>query len=453
MVFFKDFKNKNKKQKPENYSEINKINNSSWSSGYYGDFALFKFYGDYMYFPNFVDYQPTNSNKIIQTNLDGTIKQDPWALSYNPEGCIVHQGYLYVTNAYDASSVEISNSISKISLTNPTIDNNHQWVRYDQGLDSPVGLVTDGTYLYVTNFNNDTISRASLTDPSGDFIPDWATSVQGLSAPTGIVLNGNFLYVANSHGDTISKISLTDPSGSSIPYWVEGLSYPVGIAIYCGYLYVSNASTNTINKILLNDTSQNDSTWAQGLHTPVGIDIYNNYLYVYNNGAGTISQISLPECNKIEVKVKFEALSYTTNDTNKIKDANDFIYSASSSSSANGYDLTNVLKNAFQDIILPISKNLPPNLNPEITTPVTVIIDAIVKLMITLPNGNSIIETKIEFPIDNKQLPPFKWDETIDTKRLTSTSTANITAFTSLIVILYKLIPELVEQLIGLQNI
>jgi hypothetical protein len=35
---------------------------------------------------------------------------------------------------------------------------------------------------------------------------------------------------------------------------------------------------------------------------------------------------------------------------------------------------------------------------------------------------------------------------------LTPTSTANITAFTSLIVVLYKLIPELVEQLGGLQN-
>jgi len=72
--------------------------------------------------------------------------------------------------------------------------------------------------------------------------------------------------------------------------------------------------------------------------------------------------------------------------------------------------------------------------------------------MIVLPNGNSLIETKIEFPIDNKQLSPFKWSETIDMQMLTPTSTANITAFTSLIVVLYKLIPELVEQLGGLQN-
>lgn len=287
------------------------LDNPSWSSGYYGDFALFKFYGDYLYFPNYVDYDPDNSNKIVQTNLDGNINEYMWALSYNPESCIVHEGYLYVTNAYNDNTIEMSNSISKISLTNPTFDNNHQWIKYDQGLNYPVGLVTDGTYLYVTNFENDTISRVSLINPSGDFIPDWATSDQGLSAPTGIVLNGDFLYVANSHGETISKISLTDPTGSnSIPNWVKGLSYPVGLVINSGYLYVSNAHTNTINQILLSNPSQNNTTWAtsaQGLNTPVGIDIKDNYLYVYNNSIGTISQISLPiACFKENTKILTE---------------------------------------------------------------------------------------------------------------------------------------------------
>jgi len=312
--------------------------------------------GTYLYVAN------NNNNTIDLISLTtASIYQASWATSTqglnNPQGLGINNGYLYAINQNNGSISQIglpsynsvgptwfsspenvqdlliynnniyvstfnatynTNTINQISLSNPSIYNLSWATNAVQGINSPFGLVSDGTYLYVSNYNTSSpnqqsISKISLSNHDTSYNTSWATSTQLLGYVQGIAIDtsNGYLYAANYFNYTISKISLTNPTGDYNKYWATSYVYPQGsqnnqgnqlpaapsflVIDNSGYMYVSCGSS--ICKISLsNPTIDYNSTWAgttQGVNGSTGLTIFDNYLYVANSNNNTISQINI----------------------------------------------------------------------------------------------------------------------------------------------------------------
>jgi hypothetical protein len=180
-----------------------------------------------------------NSNSIIQIDLSNPNNVvSPWpsqglinAISLNGSGWVATDGnYLYITN---------NNSISRISLTVPNLDYTANWV----SVNNPTGMTIYNGYLYACTSDNK-IYRISLTSKS---IFTWATNFQGLNNPQGIVNDGTYLYVANYNVNRICQISITNPNINYNISWAtnsQGLNGPFGLTTYNDYLYATNSNIN-----------------------------------------------------------------------------------------------------------------------------------------------------------------------------------------------------------------
>jgi hypothetical protein len=121
----------------------------------------------------------------------------------------------------------------------------------------PYGITTDGTNLYVSDFNNNEIRRIVIA--SG-----VVTTLAGSSfnAPGGITTDGANLYVSDTNNNEIRKIVIasgvvTTLAGSTTPGHADGtgaaatFTGPIGITTDGTNLYVSDTSNNEIRKIVI----------------------------------------------------------------------------------------------------------------------------------------------------------------------------------------------------------
>lgn len=58
----------------------------------------------------------------------------------------------------------------------------------------PQYLATDGTYIYCANNTSNSISRISLANPTTDNNPNWATGINAIPAGLAIDVANGFLY-------------------------------------------------------------------------------------------------------------------------------------------------------------------------------------------------------------------------------------------------------------------
>lgn len=204
----------------------------------------------------------------------------------------------------------------------------------------PQYLATDGTYIYCANQGSNTISRISLANPSGDNNPSWATGITQASGLAIDVANGflycsyisggnsgqiakltlgntptidlnwkivgpmfgiyalaidtvnNFLYCATGN-NRISKISLI--GGTDQLSWASTGSGPQGLAIDTvnQYIYVSLFVSSTISRITLANPPVSTSWLTSGISSPKGLVINDGFLYCANSNLNTISKINL----------------------------------------------------------------------------------------------------------------------------------------------------------------
>ena len=204
--------------------------------------------------------------------------------------------YIYCANYY-------SNTISKISLTNPS--GNTTILNWATTGGTPVGLVLDiditnptNSYIYCTNNVGDSISKINLADPT-IIDNNWASTGAG-SYPQFLAIYNGYIYCSCNAKKRISKISLTNPSGDNNLNWAITGTYPKGLAIDVTdplnpFIYCANNGDNSIAKITLTTTSNVDNSWATtGTNSnPAGLVIYGGYIYCAYNFKNTISKISL----------------------------------------------------------------------------------------------------------------------------------------------------------------
>ena len=278
-------------------------------------------------------YVTSQFNSIWKLSLSSP---NIWATTgNNPFGLAIGGGYIYCANYNDST-------ISKISLTNPTGDNNPTWTTTGN---YPFNLAIYGGYIYCTNQNNNTISKIDLatgladntwldlaasvlSNPTGLTIDatgvmycaingdniiikitsitttpfvtiNWSEVSGPVSSgpvPVGLAISGGYIYCANNGDKTISKISLTSPDGDNNPTWVTLTNGPgFGLAIDGGYIYCGNLNNNIglISKISLTDTPIINQNWAFAGNNPNGVAISGGYIYESNQNSNTIWKINL----------------------------------------------------------------------------------------------------------------------------------------------------------------
>ena len=137
---------------------------------------------------------------------------------------------------------------------------------------SPKGITTDGTNLYVADNGNQTIrkiviSTAAVTTLAGSkgsfFSTDGVGAAAGFNSPLGITTDGNNLYVSDNVSRTIRKIVIStgavttlagtagvigsaDGTGAAASF-----KYPSGITTDGINLYVADYENSTIRKIVI----------------------------------------------------------------------------------------------------------------------------------------------------------------------------------------------------------
>ena len=171
---------------------------STWvtSGSYVGAGAIYTFGGQYMYILR-TDLTP---QRIQIANLStGAIVNNNWfsnrSFTYITH-IVYNNGFLYVS-AYTEPNV------SYILKMNPTTA---AYTIFTSGLNSCVGCTITNNYVYAINISNGTISQISST--SGTIInATWKT---GLNTPLTITNDGTYLYIGNLNG-TISQIDIPLP--------------------------------------------------------------------------------------------------------------------------------------------------------------------------------------------------------------------------------------------------
>jgi hypothetical protein len=201
---------------------------------------------------------------------------------------------------------------------------------------SPEGITTDGTYLYVTDTANNTIRQISI---STGIAPQWTGDVAGrvttlagaagssgaadgtgtaalFNSPQGITTDGTNLYVTDTANDTVRTIvistgvvvTIAGPAGSSGAPDGTGtaalFNSPEGITTDGTNLFVTDTGNNTIRQIVIStgavttlagtagSSGSADGTGsAARFNSPKGITTDGTSLYVTDTANNIIRKI------------------------------------------------------------------------------------------------------------------------------------------------------------------
>ena len=196
----------------------------------------------------------------------------------NPSGVSVSSNgaYVYVEN-YGNNTISIINSSTNKILK--SIKRSYE--------PSGMAISPNGEYLYVSNTGNNTISILNSSSLS------VVKTIYHLFGPNGVIpsLNGAYLYVTNFYNNSISIINL---STLDKVYTIHGLNGPDGIALSQNgtVVYVSNEYNNSLS--IINIKSRKIINTITGLDVPSDVATTPDYSYVYvpNYGNSTLSIIN-----------------------------------------------------------------------------------------------------------------------------------------------------------------
>ncbi len=251
--------------------------------------------------------------------------------SFNgPDGITSDGTNLYVTD-------ERNNAIRKIGISSGMVttiagaagsSGSADGIGSAAGFNNPRGITTDGKNLYVVDSGNGTIrkiliSTGAVTTIAGT--PGTSGSADGVGAaarfnsPWGITTDGTNLFVADEHNNTIRKIEISTGTVTTIAGTVnisgfaDGIgsaalfNLPVGVTTDGTNLYVTDEKNCTIRKIEISTGTVTTIAGAAGssgdtdgvgtaarFQSPWGIGLVGANLYVADSGNDTIREIEIP---------------------------------------------------------------------------------------------------------------------------------------------------------------
>jgi len=180
------------------------------------------------------------NNTIVKVSLDDPNSPTTWLSGFsNIFGITIDEQsqYLYVTEPN-------IDTIYKIEINNPTPTP----VFFSNDTPFPCGLCLYDDYLYVASFYDSMIYKISINPPLTFTV--WATPTQGLNTPIALVTDKTYMYASNTNGLTtpnnIVRIKLTDVSDYN-PNFITNLNLPYSMTTNNNDLYVGNFGNSTIS--------------------------------------------------------------------------------------------------------------------------------------------------------------------------------------------------------------
>jgi sugar lactone lactonase YvrE len=207
----------------------------------------------------------SNSNSSVSvTTIAGAKK---WAdgigsaASFNyPKGVTSDGTALYVTDAMNHTIRKIVISSGEVSTLagSPGSFGSSDGVGPTAQFYDPIGITTDGTYLYVVDSGNGTIRKINIASGAVTTLAgtahilgaaDGVGSSASFFAPVGITTDGTNLYVTDNGNGKIRKIVISTGTVTTLPV---NLNFPsTGITTNGTNLYVTNDSNYTIHEIVI----------------------------------------------------------------------------------------------------------------------------------------------------------------------------------------------------------
>jgi DNA-binding beta-propeller fold protein YncE len=204
-----------------------------------------------------------NTNKVttigsttgLAGSVDSAVKTD---VRFNrPTGITTDGDNLYVTDSGNSTirRIDLKNNyaVSTLAGTSGTVgstDGDPKVALFNM----PQRITTDGTSLYVTDFNNRTIRKVDILTGAVSTIAGKSgpleTATDGIGSearfyqPNGITTDGTFLYVTDSYLNTVRRIDKVSPYNvTTISIPDDSLHTPLGITTDGVSLFVADTYT------------------------------------------------------------------------------------------------------------------------------------------------------------------------------------------------------------------
>jgi uncharacterized repeat protein (TIGR02543 family) len=250
------------------------------------------------------------------------------ALFDMPMGIATDGTYVYVVDSSQCTIRRITIATGAVT----TIAGSAGTAGSDDGVGSaarfsdPYDITTDGANLYVTDFGNSTIRQIEIASGVVTTLAGTAGSIgsdDGIGAaasfnsPAGLTTDGTNLYVADTSNYTIRQVVIATGAVTTLAGTAGSLgsddgiggaasfNMPVGITSDGGNLYVTDMDNHTIRQIVIaagavttlagtagSPGSDDGSGAGASFNTPVGIATDGTDLYVGDYGNHTIRRIS-----------------------------------------------------------------------------------------------------------------------------------------------------------------
>lgn len=173
----------------------------------------------------------------------------------SPGGITTDGTYLYIVDSGSNRIVQTLNDGTFVA----------QWGSLGTGntnLNNPTGIITDGTNLFVTDTNNNRVIKLAmpLPAPATPFIAQWGilgTGNTNLKNPTGITTDGTYLYICDTGNNRIVQLVKALPGGPYAGYWgssgsgTTNLASPLGVSTDNTFLYIDDTGNNRVVKVAL----------------------------------------------------------------------------------------------------------------------------------------------------------------------------------------------------------
>jgi sugar lactone lactonase YvrE len=141
----------------------------------------------------------------------------------------------------------------------PALSGNTNGTGTNAKFDDPDGIATDGTNLYVADYNNNEIRKIVISTRA---VTTLVGAAAGLNGPGGIATDGTSLYVADSSNNEIRKILISTGAVTTLAGSISGghtdgtgtaasFTGPQGITTDGANLYVADCLNNEIRKIVI----------------------------------------------------------------------------------------------------------------------------------------------------------------------------------------------------------
>lgn len=239
----------------------------------------------------------------------------------SPTGITTDGTYLFVTDTdnHTIRKVAIDSGLVTTLAGTPGVNGSTDATGAAASFDSPTGITTDGTHLFVADSYNHAIrkiaiSTGEVTTLAGNFAEAGSTDGTGAAAsfdrPSGLTTDGKNLYVTDQRNHNVRKIVIATGEVTTLagttgkPGKLDGVgsaasfSFPENITTDGTHLYVADSNNNNIRKIAITtgDVTTlvgNDSGLdvAASFNYPAGITSDGSNLFVADTANNTIRKI------------------------------------------------------------------------------------------------------------------------------------------------------------------